>query len=268
MFLNLLSRILSGKEKTRLCQNPLIIAHRGAPGYDTFKYARKKPIEHQIWENTISAFKNAYHNGAEAIEMDIHLTKDDQIIIIHDKTLNRTTNAEGYISNHTTQDLQKVYTNQSLNEHLPTLEEVFQEFKDGIKYIIEIKPLNSKKKTKLIISKMLSLIEKYNLKDQCYVISFYPIPLLIMKNNPLDIPTGLIVYKKHIFSRILLELAFYLGVDSLNFFYKDLNEKLVKKCRKAGFKIGTWTVNSKEIMDKMLDLKIDYITSDFFFTTK
>ncbi len=268
MLLNLLVNKIIGKKETHPCNNPLLVAHRGAPGYDTFEYAKKTPSDFGIWENTLSAFKNAVRNKAKAIEMDIHLTKDDEIIIIHDKTIDRTTNATGKISDYTTEQLQHVFTNKNFDEHLPKLDSVFEEFKDNVNYIIEIKPLKNKIKTQLIISKMLSLIEKHNLKNNCFVISFYPQPLLMMKNNRLKIPTGLIVYKKFFFSRLLLSLAFILGVDSINCFYKNLDNKLVKKIRKAGYKIGTWTVNDKVELERIMKLKIDYITSDFYYTTK
>ena len=98
-------------------KKPFVIAHRG--------YRAKYP------ENTLAAFKAAMDSGAPAIELDITLTKDRSIIVIHDDTLDRTTNTCGAVNNYTLEELKQLDAGSWFDpvfhgESLPTLDEVFQ----------------------------------------------------------------------------------------------------------------------------------------------
>ena len=90
-------------------------AHRGASGYAP--------------ENTLEAFELAMRMGAYGIELDVHRTKDGKLVVIHDETVNRTSNATGYIKDYTCQELKKLDFSNSMSEfkntRIPTLREVF-----------------------------------------------------------------------------------------------------------------------------------------------
>ena len=93
----------------------LIIAHRGASGYAP--------------ENTLASMELAIKLGCDAIELDIHLTKDQQIVVCHDFTVDRTTNGRGEIENLTLEDIKKLdagswFSDEFKGEKIPTLEEV------------------------------------------------------------------------------------------------------------------------------------------------
>lgn len=263
MILNKIAKIVSNKKKILPCDKPLLIAHRGCPCYNTFEYRKKKPINYDIWESSKSAYRRAIGHNVKAIELDVHLTKDNELIVIHDKTLNRTTNARGEISEYTMKDLETVFTNKNNKENLPTLKWMFDEFSDKVIYIIEIKKIKDKNKTSFLIRKLVDLIKEYKLENNCSIISFYPKPLITLKKIATNLSTGLLIYTKNYISNLLMNFAFALNVDTISFNYDGLNETIIKSCRSSGFKIGAWTVNTKENMNYMKKLKIDYITTDF-----
>lgn len=245
-----------------------MIAHRGGPDYDTYEYARKKPLDYDIWESSKTAYKRAVEQGAKAIEMDVQLTKDNEIIILHDDTLNRTTNAQGFVSNYTTEQLNKeVFTNKDYSETLPTLKWVFEEFKDNdVIYIIEVKNIKNKTKLHIFCQKLKKLITKYQLANRCNIISFYPKILRTISKYLPKVSKGLLVTTTNRISSFFKNFAFLFGVDTISFNYDGLNSNIVDKCRQAGFKIAVWTVNNKEDLKKMKNiLKVDYITSDFLY---
>ncbi len=270
MLLNTLSRILNRKLKTKLCENPLLIAHRGGPDYDTNKYKRKKPLEYKIWESSKSAYKRAVENGAKAIEMDVQLTKDNEIIILHDYTLNRTTNAKGLVRNYTINELEtNVFTNQEYNETLPTLKWVFEEFKNNnTVYIIEAKNIKDKIKLNIFAQRLAELINQYEVEKRCQIISFYPKVLKAISKYLPKISKALLVSTKNRLSSFLKRFAFLFGVDTISFNYDGVNKRIVEQCRESGFKVAVWTVNDKDALSKMKGLKVDFITSDFFYSSE
>jgi glycerophosphoryl diester phosphodiesterase len=101
-----------------------VIAHRGGPRYAP--------------ENTLAAFAHAAEAGADMLECDVHMTKDGELIIIHDETLERTTNGSGLVADHTLEELRRL--DAGGGEHLPTLREYIELGKaTGVELLIELK---------------------------------------------------------------------------------------------------------------------------------
>lgn len=119
-----------------------IIAHRG--------HTKRQP------ENTLSAFQAALKAGADAIELDVHFTRDSQLVVHHDYYLGNPDNGEGRIYEKDLAYIQELIVDDS--EHIPTLEEVFQIIGDKIDYEIELKGFG-----KSFLTAALALVNKYNL---------------------------------------------------------------------------------------------------------
>lgn len=158
---------------------PYNIAHRGLC---TISY-----------ENSLEGYIGAYNNGATHIETDVHLSKDGQIVVMHDSTLNRTTNGNGQISQMTYEQISQY---QIINNHLgdrigpganiPLLKDLFEKFKGkDIVIIVEIKSGEAH-----FASKLKELLEQYDIKDQVIVISFNNSQLAKMKEVLPEIPTA------------------------------------------------------------------------------
>ena len=147
-------------EENTMTRTPVMIGHRGNPS--------------QAPENSISGFLKAYENGADVFEVDVEITKDGEIVIMHDSTLNRTTNYTGSlsVSQMTLEEIKKYNLKDKsgnlTDEKVPTLKEVFEEFKDkDCKIFVEFKGGNA-----LNIKTTCDLIKEYGMEDKVDVISF------------------------------------------------------------------------------------------------
>ena len=147
-------------EENAFTRTPVMIGHRGNPS--------------QAPENSLSGFIKAYENGADVFEVDVEITKDGEIVIMHDNTINRTTNYTGTATvNQMTLEEIKKYNLKALNgsisdEKVPTLREVFEEFKDkDCKIFVEFKGSNANN-----IKTTCDLIKEYKMEHKVDVISF------------------------------------------------------------------------------------------------
>ncbi|MBD2871895.1 glycerophosphodiester phosphodiesterase family protein [Paenibacillus arenilitoris] len=144
---------------TTLIRKPLIIGHRGIPSLAP--------------ENTMEGFKLAYEKGADMIENDIFISKDGHLVIMHDSTLNRTTTGTGNVEDYTLEQLKTFKANKQFPETypdagIPTLAEVFDEFKDkDVLHFVEIKSYKPE-----TVDALVKLIKEKDVEDQVAVISF------------------------------------------------------------------------------------------------
>lgn len=143
----------------------MVAAHRG----DSYNY----------YENTMEAFRAAINAGAEMIETDVHLTKDDQLVLIHDNTVERTTDGRGSVKDMTFEQLRKLNAGGSATYlQIPTLEELLQLLKEtGVLLNLELKEYYEGDETSLershrCIDKCVELIEKYDMADKMVFNSF------------------------------------------------------------------------------------------------
>jgi glycerophosphoryl diester phosphodiesterase len=140
-----------------------VAAHRG----DSYNY----------YENTLSAFKGAIDSGTDMIETDVHLTKDNELVLIHDDKVDRTTNGHGYVRDFTLEELSRLNAGDIYSyEKIPTLTELFELIKDtDITLNIEIKEYHlegNEERCALCIDSVLELVSKYGLDDRILINSF------------------------------------------------------------------------------------------------
>ncbi|WP_372403786.1 glycerophosphodiester phosphodiesterase [Acinetobacter piscicola] len=150
----LLNQVLKKLPAQTLLHQPLIIGHRGVPSLED--------------ENTLESAVRAVNLGADLVENDIYLSKDHQIIVMHDATVDRTTYATGKIEDMTLAQIQQLRT-KTKNRHVPTLAEYFKAFKNNknVVLMIEIKSNNP-----LIIPALKQEIARYKVADQVVITSF------------------------------------------------------------------------------------------------
>lgn len=220
----------------------LKIGHRGAKGY-----------EH---ENTIVAFQKAIDLGCDGIELDVHLSLDAEIIVIHDETINRTTNGKGLVNQVKLSDLKTFLIDDKYE--IPTLVEVFELVNHNIFINIELKSYET-------IEKVIELIEKYvtlkNWKYSNFIISSFDwnaLQQVRFLNDKIQI--GVLTS-----TNLDLAIAFakFIKAKTINPYFHLLSEENVAKMHEKGFEIHTWTVNEIEDIEKMKSLKVDGIISDF-----
>ena len=231
-----------------LKETPLIIAHRG--------FSAVAP------ENTLSAFKLAIENKADMIELDIRMSKDKSVVVIHDSKLDRTTDGTGrvrakYIWNLKKLDAGSWFDKSFKGEKIPTLEEVFRLVKGRIPIDIEIKKTRGKEE---IEERVLGLIYSFEMVDKVIISSFNPRVIRKIRKLSSEIPTGFIYHYPVYFNpgRILKRL----GANVLIHNYKFTTEKLVKKVHTSGFRIFVYSVNSFDKIKRMVELGVDGIITD------
>lgn len=236
-------------------QSPIIIAHRGASAYAP--------------ENTILAFKKAIEMGATIIETDVHQTKDGVVVIMHDLSVDRTTNGKGLIKDISYNDFKQLFIVQQKNvlkENPPTLEEAIIAINGRCKLLIELKKGNSYYPN--IENNILELINKYNAHSWISTIhSFEKEPLLNIAKRDSNINLQkLIVFK---FPLVSFNFDEHFSKDDynnwqgVNVYYKFCSKKLVRKLHKLNKTVYVWTVNKPRIARKMAKRKVDGIITNY-----
>ncbi|MCL4373173.1 glycerophosphodiester phosphodiesterase [Candidatus Parvarchaeota archaeon] len=226
---------------------PLVYGHRGA--------AIEAP------ENTLPSFKLAKKLGVYGVEMDLHTSKDGELIVMHDETLDRTTNGSGLIHLHTIEEIKRLdagfkFGKRWKGTRVSTLREVFEGL-GRINYYLEIK--QSSKIYPGIEEKMLNLISEFNLKNNVQIISFDFDSLEIVRELDKTIITGLLYTGK---SSWFIDIAKTLKINFLQPSFNLIYQEDIEIARKNGFKVAAWTVDTVEEIKRAIDLKVDSITSN------
>lgn len=211
-------------------RRPMIIGHRG--------YV--KPDQSRLVENTLLAFEQAFESGAEGIEFDIHITKDDCLICYHDFTLQKL-NIDRKVCELTLKEIQTLELPE--DQKIPTLENIFRNFKDKLYLNIEIKAPKA-------IYSVMNKIEEHNLKEKCLISSFYPTVIKTISEVKKGFHAGLLYVKPW----KIIEKAQALNCNTLHPYYGTVPLKLtylarifqnqhLKLIKKYGFTVNTWTIN-------------------------
>jgi glycerophosphoryl diester phosphodiesterase len=237
-----------------LSERPLVMAHRG--------YRARYP------ENTIPAFKAAFDAGAHVIEVDTTLTKDRQVVVIHDDNLKRTTNGSGKVCRYTLQELRQLdagswFHPRFAHERLPVLEEVLDLADDRGLVNIELKPypFEGRQGPTGIEQKVLDVLHRENALDRVLISSFDPDILSRIAAVP-DYPPLALITKKSADSHTV-DLCKQLKAFSFHPKYSKLNAGLVTSMHQAGIKVFPFTVNTNGSITKLLHMDVDgFITDD------
>ncbi|MFB9078451.1 glycerophosphodiester phosphodiesterase [Flavobacterium procerum] len=219
----------------------LKIGHRGAKAYDP--------------ENTLQAFQKALDLNSDGIELDVHLSADGHIIVIHDETIDRTTNGKGLVNTFTLAEL-KSFLIDGENQ-IPTLNEVFDLVDKKCLINIELKGSGT-------ASKVVVLIEEYiatkNWNYNHFIISSFDWNMLeeTSKLNS-NIPIGVLTEES---IDTALAFAENIKAKAIHPDFQLLNADNVSEMQKKGFLVLPWTVNSEEDIQKVKSYQVNGIISD------
>ena len=220
----------------------------------------------QYPENTMTAFRKALEAGADGIEMDARLTQDGKIVIMHDPTIDRTTNGKGKVRNMLLQEILGLDAGIKKgvvfeNERVPMLEQVFAEL--GGKLLLNIELCNyDEGDNRQLANQTVELIEKYKLVDSVIISSFRFNNLVYVKDKNPGISCGLLAKQGllGLFARNLLNHS--VSVDALHPYYIDANAGLIRKEQQCGRKVRAWTVNDPQDIRQLYELGVDAIFTD------
>jgi len=234
-----------------------IIAHRGG--------AKLAP------ENTLAAFKNAINIGVDMIEIDVHLSKDSNIIVIHDNTLDRTTDGTGKIKNLSLAEIKSYdagfwFSKDYENEKVPTLSEVLETINGKVILLIEIK--DGDERYPGLEKKIVEAVKKYDAVKWVIVQSFNKSSIIRIKKIYPELVTFYLSGKTFevLFSEIEEKMKLNEKVkkqfDGIAAHHSVLDSEKVAILHKAGFNVFTYTVNEPKDMKKNIEIGVDGIITD------
>ncbi len=228
-----------------------IIAHRGASGYEP--------------ENTLRAVQRAWEMGADATEIDVYLTKDDQIVVLHDSKLDRTTSGVGPVKDFTLAELQELkirWKDELLeDETIPSLEQVLAIIPEGKRIFIEIKTGPE------IVPALKRILDACTLKDeQLVVITFNESTLKESKKVLLDLKHYYLSDgKKETIDEVIAKTK-AANADGINLSTKfPITAELVQQAKEAGYDTYVWTLRDKdsELVPQLVEMGVVGLTTDF-----
>lgn len=230
---------------------PLIIAHRGAAG--------------EAPENTLASFSLALDQGCDAIELDVHLSADGQLIVCHDDDIDRTTTGKGRISEMSVFELKKYdaglwFHEKFKNEKLPLLEEVFDLVPKETMINVEIKNIPSYYHG--IEQMLLDLMIEKNRVEQVVVSSFDHKCLVRLKQLEKEVKIGLLYYT-NLFDHQRYANLLRVPVYSLHPQFEAIHHEDISNATKQGLEVYPWTVNKEEAMKKLIDSGVTGIITDY-----
>jgi len=219
----------------------LLIGHRGACGYEP--------------ENTLQSFSKAIEMGCDGIELDVHVCKSGELIVLHDTYLDRTTNGKGYVSEKTLEELKQFDAGNG--QKIPTLSEVFDLVNNRVIINIELKGYGT-------MEPCVELLKQYFLKglspSKIVVTSFIHQYIKEIRSHLPIIKTGLLIRSELLGFAALAEAA---DADYLVTYYEFANENVIKDAHSRGIKVMTYTVNDKKIIQELKKIGIDGIITNY-----
>ena len=226
----------------------LIYGHRGASGYAP--------------ENTLEAFRLSMEMGADGFELDVHMSADGELVVIHDETVNRTTNGTGFVKDLTLAQLKALDACNGMEQYqgarIPTLGEVFDLIRDT-HHIVNVEVKTDECFYPRIEEKCLALAREKGVEERVIYSSFNHHTLMKLRQLKPDVKTGML------FGDIMVnpwEYAQQLGVDYLHPMKMNIYVPgFAEGTYNAGFGINMWTINDEETMRQCLKHKAGIITN-------
>jgi glycerophosphoryl diester phosphodiesterase len=214
-------------------------------------------------ENTMSAFRKAIEVGADGVELDVQRSRDGEIVVIHDETVNRTTNGSGWIYDLTLAEMKRLdsgswFSPRFAGEMIPTLSEVLTLFEPTSMWLnIELK--NNKVPYAHIEEQVVDRIEYFGLQDRVILSSFNHQRLhhlhLYRPTWQLAALYNLILFEPWSYAR-------HLGVTALHPFYRTVTAEMINGCHQHGIAVRPYTVDEPDVMVRLLQYEADAIISN------
>jgi glycerophosphoryl diester phosphodiesterase len=229
---------------------PYYFAHRGASTHAP--------------ENTLASFQLAYEQGARLIEFDVKLTSDKQVVVIHDQTVDRTTNGKGKVDQLTLSKLKKLdagswFDEKFCEERIPALEEVFESL--GSKLFMNVELTNYASPFDGLVDKVSMSVNKHGLENRVIFSSFFPTNLIRASQLLPDVPRGQLSFPgrtgwwQRAWGRLI-------DVQAEHPYTSDVTCDSVANAHKRGRLVHAWTVNDPTDMQRLCNLGVDGFFTD------
>jgi glycerophosphoryl diester phosphodiesterase len=230
---------------------PIIFGHRGASAHAP--------------ENTISAFKLAIEHGADAIELDAKLTSDGQVVVIHDQTVNRTTNAYGEVKKLLLSTIRELdagsfFSAKFAGEPVPTLEDVFEAV--GKDIFINIELTNYISPRDPLPDKVALLVQKHGLEERVMFSSFLNLNLIRIKKLLPQVPAAVLANSGFKGSIARSIIGRRVSPEVIHPHFSDVSPYYMLQEKSTGRLVNVWTVNDPDEMMHLFALGVNGIITD------
>lgn len=230
-----------------------IIAHRGASGYAP--------------ENTLAAMHKAIALSAQWIEFDVMLTSDEEVIVFHDDSLERVSDGQGSVVEHTYQELLKLdvgawFAPEFSGERIPSLATMLMFIHDhpSLSANVELKATPGKENA--LVDAVRDIFQQYALKDSQQLLFSSGSARLLEYYRSVDSAASLGLVTEHITEAVLAQ-AKKLNCVSLSVYYEALSREHVKKTQQIGCKVLVYTVNDYKLAKQLMEYGVDGIFTDY-----
>lgn len=232
-----------------------LIGHRGA--------RREAP------ENTLGGFRHLRALGVRAVEFDIHVSSDGELVVIHDAELTRTTSGQGVVREHSAAELAGLNASHQLahtgfapwpaREGVPTLAQVLAELADFTHLELEIK-VQQEADERMVVAALPTIWRDFALAGRARCTSFNPRLLHRLQQQAPELPRGFLVEDD--FAGDILQVAQALGCDAIGPHAQRITAALVAQAHAAGLWVSTWTVNDREQALALAAIGVDGLITD------
>ena len=225
---------------------PFVLGHRGA--------------SHAAPQNTLAAFRKAADVGADGIELDVHLSRDGVPVVIHDASVDATTDGQGLVREMTLAQLEALdagahFAPDFAGERIPTLVAVLAEVGARLWINIELKA----DQTAALVPAVVALVKRMEMADRVWFSSFKPYALYRVRALAPDIPCGLLYSPLHLGTMLLKPFTPHEALHP----YKDMiTERAVRRAHRRGLRVFAWTLDDPDIARRFAAWGVDGIITN------
>ncbi|HSL30028.1 MAG TPA: glycerophosphodiester phosphodiesterase family protein [Anaerolineales bacterium] len=230
---------------------PIVFAHRGASAHAP--------------ENTLAAFELAVAQNADAIELDVKLSADGQVVVIHDATVDRTTGSRGRVKDLSLAQLKSLdagsfFSEQYRGTKIPTLEEVFDAV--GRRTFINVELTNYTTPRDQLVETVCRLVREFGLQERILFSSFFALNLSKARACLPEVPRGLLAFHG-LLGAWARSFGFAFGrYEALHPYLDDVTPQQVQRVHRLKRRVHVWTVNAAEDMRRLFQWHVDAIFTD------
>lgn len=229
---------------------PIIFGHRGA--------SISAP------ENTLSAFELAFQQGASAIELDVMLSRDEQVMVIHDQRVDRTTNGKGRVAEMDYAQLKLLDAGTRFpkykGERIPTLNEVFDLTRG--KYLVNVELKNLHSINDRLVEKVVDLVVKRKMEETVIFSSFLPANIKKVRRMLPHVPAALLVFGGFIGWLELADFFRWLSPTYIHPNFSQVDGEFIRKEHHHNRRVNVWVVDEEADIRRMINYQVDGIITN------
>ncbi|HOG78251.1 MAG TPA: glycerophosphodiester phosphodiesterase family protein [Anaerolineaceae bacterium] len=230
---------------------PVFFAHRGACAHAP--------------ENTLASFRLAVEHGAPAVELDAKLSADGQVVVIHDPTINRTTDGKGFVNHLPLAALRELdagsfFAPRFRGERIPTLEEVFETV--GRNILVNVELTNYTSPLDALTIKVAELIKRLNNADQVIFSSFQPLNLVRIRQMLPQVPVAILFSQGAARRKTTAWLGRRVAPEIVHPYLTDATADFIQHQHTLKRRVHVWTVNDPQEMRRLFAADVDGIFTD------